>query len=179
MSLAEHVRSVLHHSGFLPSLLLVVLIIALLLRARSMRWAIALLALPGTFAHELAHFIVGFILRGEPAGLSLLPRRSGNTWILGEVSFYRIGILNGAFIGLAPVALLPAGWLCLIHIALPAWVAGHRVVWILASYLTATVVFASAPSRTDLKVAAPSLIAYCAAFSLCWLAFPTVRSWVH
>ena len=179
MGFVEHIRSTLHHSGFVPSFLLIAFFFILLIRACSMRWAMAILALPGTFAHELAHFVVGLILRAEPAGFSVLPRRSGNTWILGEVSFHRISIVNGAFIALAPIMLLPAGWLCLIHIAMPAWVAGHWVAWLLASYFTATVVFASAPSLMDIKAAIPSLIMYVAAFSMCWLAFPIVRSWVH
>ena len=36
------------------------------------------------------------------------------------VSFRNIGLLNGVFVALAPLLLLPIAWLCLIHVLLPS-----------------------------------------------------------
>jgi hypothetical protein len=48
-------RSVLDHSGFLPSIILVVGLAGFLRMARNSLWQVALFSLPGTVAHELSH----------------------------------------------------------------------------------------------------------------------------
>jgi len=159
--------------------MLTALCFAVLLSARSTLWGLAVLALPGTLAHELTHFITGLVLGAKPVNFSLWPKRFGDHWTLGEVAFRRVGVLNGAFIALAPVLLLPLGWLCLIHVAVPAWVAGHLLWWSAAAYLSATLFYGCLPSFHDLKLGAVSLSVYLTVFALCWLALPTVRAWVH
>ena len=69
-------RSVLDHSGFLPSIILVVGLAGFLRMARNSLWQVALFSLPGTVAHELSHFIVGAVTLAHPVRLSLWPRRS-------------------------------------------------------------------------------------------------------
>ena len=108
----EYVRAYLSHAGFIPSVTLVLIFYALLRGLRNSMWRIALLSLPGTIAHELAHFIVGTLLLAKPRGFSIWPRAHGDTWRLGSVSFGNIGLLNGAFVALAPLLLLPIAWLC-------------------------------------------------------------------
>src|ERR1700690_907670 len=102
----EYLRSCLLQAGFVPSMALVVAFYVLLRGARDTMWRVALLSLPGTIAHELAHVVVGFLLHAGPAGFSIWPRPRGNGWTLGSVSFRNIGLLNGAFIAVAPLLLL-------------------------------------------------------------------------
>ncbi len=177
MTTVEHLRSYVHLNGFVPSVSLAALCYAILLLARASVWGFAVIALPGTIAHELSHFLVGLMLRAKPTGFSLWPTRSANGWTLGSVSFRRLGLLNGAFVALAPVLLFPLGWFSLVHVAMPAWAAGYWATWLLAGYLTATVFFAGVPSFQDIKLGGPSLVVYLALFALCWWTIPILRSW--
>lgn len=175
----EHLRTYLALNGFVPSVLLTILCYAVLLGARATPWGLAALAFPGTLAHELTHFVIGFILRAKPSGFSLWPKRSGKGWRLGEVRFRRIGVLNGAFIALAPVLLFPLGWLCLMYLSVPAWATQHWISWLATGYLSATLLYASVPSLTDLKVGGLSLLGYLTVAVLCWAVLPILRSWLQ
>ena len=166
----EYLRSYLHQAGFMPSVALVFAFYALLRGVRTSMWRVALLAFPGTFAHELAHLVVGFLLRATPHGFSVWPRAHGHAWMLGAVSFGNIGLLNGAWVALAPLLLLPVAWLSLIHVLLPLWIMGWWGWWLLAGYLTATALFAALPSIQDIKLGGRSLLLYAAMGGLLWLA---------
>lgn len=51
---------------------------ALLVPIRAMRrwtWLYALAVLPGTLAHELMHWLAGWLFGARPVSLSILPRR--------------------------------------------------------------------------------------------------------
>jgi hypothetical protein len=170
----EYLRSYLHHDGFVPSVALAFVFYVFLRSVRDSMWRIALLAFPGTVAHEFAHFIVGLLLRAQPHGFSVWPKSRGNSWALGSVSFRNFGLLNGAFVALAPILLLPLSWLCLIYVLLPLWRSGQWGWWLLAGYLTATVLFASLPSFQDIKLGSWSLLLYAAIGGLVWLAFAYV-----
>jgi hypothetical protein len=167
----EYLRSYLQEAGFIPSVALVVVFCAVLRCVRSSMWRVALLALPGTFAHELAHFVVGFLLRAKPHRFSVWPRAHGHTLMLGAVSFRNIGLLNGAWVALAPLLLLPVAWLSLTHVLLPLWIQGQWGRWFLVGYLTATALFAALPSYQDIKVGGSSLLLYAAMSGLVWLAY--------
>ena len=155
----------------MPSMALVVIFCALLRGLRNSMWRIALLSLPGTIAHELAHFVVGALLLAKPRGFSIWPRALGHTWRLGSVSFANIGLLNGAFVALAPLLLLPLAWLCVIHVLLPFWNDGRWGWWLLAGYLTATALFAALPSFQDMKLGGRSILLYAALGGLLWWAY--------
>lgn len=170
----EYLRSYLHHAGFAPSVALVVIFYALLRGARDTMWRVALLSLPGTIAHELTHLVVGFVVHAKPYGFSIWPRRSGNGWILGSVSFRNIGLLNGAFVAFAPLLLLPVAWLCLIHVLMPLWIEGQFGWWLLGGYLAATALFAALPSLQDIKLGGLSLLLYAAISALLWWGYARV-----
>jgi hypothetical protein len=161
----------LHDPGFIPSVAIVVVFYALLRSLRGSMWSIALHSFPGTLAHEAAHFIVGLVLLARPHGLSLWPRRDGDHWRLGAVSFGNIGLLNGALVALAPLLLLPISWLCLLHFLLPLWADGRWGWWLLAGYLTATALFAALPSFQDLALGGWSLVFYAVAAVVVWLGY--------
>jgi len=167
----DYLRSWMQHAGFLPSAALVVVFYVFLRSARDTMWRIALLSLPGTIAHELMHLVVGFVLQAGPQGFSLWPRRSADGWMLGSVSFRNIGLLNGAFVALAPLLLLPLAWLGLIYVLVPLWVEGRWGWWLAAGYLAATALFAALPSFQDLRIGGPSLLLYGAAGALLWWAY--------
>jgi hypothetical protein len=170
----EYVRASVEQVGFLPSAVLVVVFYALLRAARRSMWRIALLALPGTIAHELMHVVVGLVLRAKPQAFSIWPRRGSHGWTLGSVAFGNIGLLNGAFVTLAPLLLLPVAWLCLVDVIVPLWVADRWGWWLGGGYLAATALFAALPSFQDLRVGAPSILLYVAAGALLLLAYTYV-----
>lgn len=169
----EYLRSYLFLPGFVPSVALVLIFYALLRGLRNSMWRIALLSLPGTIAHELAHFVVGALLLAKPRGFSVWPRPHGHTWRLGSVSFGNVGLLNGAFVTLAPLLLLPIAWLCVVHVLLPLWNDGHWGWWLLGGYLTGTALFAALPSFQDIKLGGRSLLLYAAIGGFCGGLTPT------
>ncbi len=115
-------------------------------------WVYALVGLPGTFAHELAHFIVAFVLRARPSWPSLIPRRTERGWLLGSVAF-QAGYLRRLPIAMAPFALAPlALWLAKTLLHSSAWPAYAMYAWIVAALLNA-----SFPSPADFKLAWPAL----------------------
>jgi hypothetical protein len=133
-------------------------------------WVYALIALPGTIAHELAHFCVAWIFGAQPAFPSLIPVRTQRGWQLGSVSF-RVGRARALPIAMAPLLLAPlalcwAAWL--MHPAPLPWYCLH--VWMVAALLTASI-----PSRTDFKLALPGLavlgvlvLIACTAWAVIW-----------
>lgn len=116
-------------------------------------WTYALLALPGTFAHESAHFLVALVLGAQPQFPSLIPQRSEHGWRLGSVRF-RAGLLRSLPIVLAPLLLLPLGLAWALYFFAPAgtWPLQMFHLWLVASLLTA-----SLPSSADLRIALPAL----------------------
>lgn len=163
-------KTVLSATGFLPSMVLALLWYLLLRRARASMWRVALISLPSTIGHELAHLIVGFVLLAKPARFSIWPKRSGERWTLGSVSFRRINVFNGAFVALAPFLFLPLAWLVLTSLSAPLW-AGDRWGWWLASgYVSAACLFAASPSLQDIKEGSPSLFFY-GIIGGCWWVF--------
>ena len=104
-----------------------------------------LLVMPGTLAHELAHFLVALETLGRPQGLTLWPRKTGpDCWTLGTVEF-RAGWLNGGLVGLAPLYLLPlCAWgLWQVSAQAPLPVAA------MLGYLAAVTLRCAWPSSTD------------------------------
>src|SRR5262249_33851481 len=89
----NYFQSYQREPGFLPSVALMVVVYVLLRSMRNSMWGVALLALPGTIAHEFMHLIVGFVLGAKPRGFSVWPKPRGRAWELGSVSFHNVGLL--------------------------------------------------------------------------------------
>lgn len=88
--------------------LLAVMLALLALR----RWPLlfALSIWPGTLSHELLHWLAGWLTGAKPVSMSVIPRRKPDGgWVLGSVSFSNLRWWNSLPVGLAPMALLPAG----------------------------------------------------------------------
>lgn len=115
-------------------------------------WPYAMLALPGTIAHEFAHYFVALVLGARPSFPSLLPQRMQHGWRLGSVRF-QAGMLRSVPIALAPLALLPLALFWAVTFMAPApWPAYAAHAWIVAALLSA-----SLPSSADLRIAVPAL----------------------
>jgi hypothetical protein len=72
------------------------------LRRHIRTWA--LLTLPATFLHELAHLVLGLMLGAKPSSFSLWPKRVGvAAWRLGAVGFIGLTRWNSGAIALAPL----------------------------------------------------------------------------
>ena len=111
-------------------------------------WLYALVTLPGTFLHEVAHYLTALFLAGQPTGFNLIP--SGNT--LGSVQFYP-NWYNAAPVALAPFLLAP---LTFLMAALAANTVNPLKI-LLFSYFAACSWVACTPSPQDFSIAmAPS-----------------------
>lgn len=120
-----------------------------------------LFVLPGTLAHELAHWGVAVITNGKPTFPSLSFKHTRDGVMLGQVVFKNPRWYNAALIALAPLLLLPLVVWLYIHAAarIPLLHARH---WI-SLYLIITAGFSALPSAVDVRVAwkysAPVLLA--------------------
>lgn len=117
---------------------------------------ISLINIPGTFLHETAHFIVGFLLNARPTSFSLFPRRSGDAYVMGSVGFKNIKFYNALPSALAPLLLLPIGY----YFNMWFFANVHLSLWTYFGYIIMqTIIIENAlPSTTDFKVAFSNLI---------------------
>lgn len=130
------------------------LIIAALLIVQfaAIKWTVVLFALrlPSTIVHELAHWLVAFVLGCRPHGYSLIPRRIGpNSWRLGAVRFFP-GPISTGFVALAPLWVLAPMSYCIL------WLRPNSgSVWteVLAGLVGGIFAIASVPSKTDWSLA--------------------------
>ena len=144
-----------HQLGLMaPADLAAIVVTLLLIRLarHAGMWIYAVIALPGTVVHELAHYAVALVLGARPLFPSLVPIRTERGWQLGDVKF-RAGHLRGMLVGLAPLLLAPlALWWGKTLLAPATWPLYGLHVWIVAALLRACF-----PSRADWKLALPAL----------------------
>ncbi|WP_198387699.1 hypothetical protein [Burkholderia ubonensis] len=118
----------------------------------------ALVAWPGTLAHELSHAAVGLVLGAKPSSMSLWPKSLGEgRWQLGAVEFTNLKWWNAPWTALAPMLLAPLSLALALTWVYPAWASGDLAATGIALYVCATMLQASWPSSTDFKVALPGL----------------------
>ena len=114
----------------------------------------------GTALHEATHLFIGILTGGKISGFTVFPHRDTNSgseghWILGSVSFSRLGPISSLPTGLAPLSLnyfgyyLFQNWYRWFPPDLP-----HVLLMYLSIYLFA---YSSVPSAQDLKVVFSSL----------------------
>jgi hypothetical protein len=129
----------------------------------------ALVTLPGTFLHELAHYTTALILEGNPGSFNLIPNNSTLGYITFSPNWY-----NSATVALAPLLLAP---LTVFFSALSAK-SNNILKMILGGYLSACSWVACTPSPQDLHIAmVPSSwpLALCMLGSLTWIIYKIVK----
>lgn len=129
-----------------------------------------LFVLPGTAAHELAHWSVAVVTNGKPQFPSFFLKRTRDGLMLGQVVFKNPRWYNAAFIALAPLLLLPVvAWLYIHEIGRMSLL--HASHWI-SLYLIIAAGFSAWPSALDVKVAwrysAPLLLITAASVLAAW-----------
>lgn len=130
----------------------VVAVVVLMHAARRAALAYALLVLPGTLLHELAHWLVGALTGARPGTLRIVPVKStdGRRWSLGAVGFRRIAWFNALPVAVAPLALAPVALvLGAMALTLPAGDWRH---WA-GLYAATAVALSCLPSRSDWAIA--------------------------
>jgi len=110
------------------------------------------LCLPGTFAHELSHWLTGFLTNAQPTSLSIIPRKNGATYVLGSVFFRNVRWYNGAVVGFSPLLLLPCAYFIAIQRADQLQIIPSAIDVALL-YLSAQCLIACIPSTQDIKIA--------------------------
>lgn len=160
MSFYQHFHSWQHfhfwqHPLFWLDLLFVALCCLVSRKVSASKWLFALWVLPGTALHEIAHWVVAFLLRGRPRALSLWPNFRGRRWTLGYVTIANPAWYNRVPIALAPLLLLPLAGLGYWHGA-RLWGIDDWRHW-LALYGAAMVLSGALPSREDIELAQPEL----------------------
>ena len=129
----------------------------------------ALVAWPGTLAHELAHAAVGVILGAKPTSMTLWPKSLGNgRWQLGGVGFTNLKWWNAPWTAMAPMLLAPLSMALALGWAYPAWAAGDFLAAAPALYVCATMLQAAWPSPTDFEIAFPGLVVIGIAVAILW-----------
>jgi hypothetical protein len=117
----------------------------------------ALITLPATFMHELMHFIISLITGGMPRGFSIFPKKSEEGYTLGYVESYNVTWYNGAFIGLAPLILLPIAYFFFKYQIVTETTIS---ILVLKLYFLGTLIEGSMPSITDLELAIKKSLAF-------------------
>ena len=116
----------------------------------------------GTFFHEMAHYIMALITTFKlPGRISIFPKsevvNGRKTITLGyvEVRNSSLNILNAFLIGMAPLSLLYLAYLVskYFFIYYGIWFEVGIIAYILQSFLMATLIINSVPSRADLILA--------------------------
>ena len=161
---------VLQHSGMIQSIdlfalsarLLMLGAMYVLMRTLS-RWPYvsALLWFPGTFAHEMAHLLVGILFRAKPVGVSLWPRRipGTNHFILGHVAFMNLTWWKKLPVATAPLWLLfPWGcWIVLDSLQMPREMPREMPAVLLYCFVALQCFVGAWPSSQDWALARPAL----------------------
>ena len=129
----------------------------------------ALVAWPGTLAHEFAHWTLGALLGGKPESMTLWPKSMGNgRWQLGGVSFTNLKWWSAPWTAMAPMLLAPLSLVLAYTWAYPYWVRGDLLAAAVSLYVCATILQASWPSAKDFEVALPGLVVIGAIVAIVW-----------
>lgn len=108
--------------------------------------------LPGVVLHELAHFLMGILLRADPDSFNIIPqRRLDGRWTLGSVAFRRVTAFNAVPIAFAPLGLVPLAfyvyqsWFDWLPLTLANTLTLYVTVFLL--------MYNALPSRQDVRIA--------------------------
>lgn len=132
-------------------ILLVIVLVHLKNASYKSMFMCALVNIPGTFLHELMHFLVGLFLNAKPRNFSLVPKRGEGGYVMGSVGFTNITFYNAIPASLAPLLLLPIGFY--INRYLLPMIRPTFVNYVLYVLLQTIIIENAMPSSADFKVA--------------------------
>lgn len=78
-------------------------------------YLVALLFLPGTFLHEIAHYLTALLLRVPAGAITLWPRLIGNDAVFGSVKIAKSDPFRRFLIGIAPLLVGLISLMAVIH----------------------------------------------------------------
>ena len=134
----EFLRSFFDNRFYL--ILLVIILMRFKYATYSSMWMSALVNIPGTFLHELMHYLVGSLLNARPVD-----------YVMGSVGFSNITFYNAVPSAMAPLLLLPIAFY-INRYALPL-MAPTFFNYILYVLLQTIIIENAIPSGADFKVA--------------------------
>lgn len=142
--------------SFFDNRFYLILLVVILMRFkyttyRSM-WLSAMVNIPGTFLHELMHYLVGALFNARPCNFTLFPKKNENgDYVMGSVGFQNITYYNAVPAAMAPFLLLPIGFYLNRHmLPVMAPTFSNYVLYVL---LQTIIVENAIPSSVDFKVA--------------------------
>lgn len=109
---SAYVNSPVFLRSFFDNRFYLILLVIVLMRFkyttyRSM-WMSALVNIPGTFLHELMHYLVGSFFNARPVNFTIFPQRGPEgDYVMGSVGFSNITFYNAVPSAMAPLLLLP------------------------------------------------------------------------
>ena len=141
------------------TILILVLILVFLKNVKSNFYFISFFTLPGTFMHELMHYIFSFILNGKPVSFTIIPKKTniidgqgrkiGYSATLGSVGSLNIRWYNGVFIAIAPLLLYPIA----IYLIVLLKSIENNIIYFVTIYIISNLLYSGFPSTTDWKLA--------------------------
>lgn len=146
----EFLRSFFDNRFYL--ILLVIILMRFKYATYSSMWMSALVNIPGTFLHELMHYLVGSLLNARPVNFTIFPQRNlDGDYVMGSVGFSNITFYNAVPSAMAPFLLLPIAFY-INRYALPL-MAPTFFNYILYVLLQTIIIENAIPSGADFKVA--------------------------
>ena len=146
----EFLRSFFDNRFYL--ILLVIILMRFKYATYSSMWMSALVNIPGTFLHELMHYLVGSLLNARPVNFTIFPQRNlDGDYVMGSVGFSNITFYNAVPSAKAPLLLLPIAFY-INRYALPL-MAPTFFNYILYVLLQTIIIENAIPSGADFKVA--------------------------
>ena len=146
----EFLRSFFDNRFYL--ILLVIILMRFKYATYSSMWMSALVNIPGTFLHELMHYLVGSLLNARPVNFTIFPQRNlDGDYVMGSVGFSNITFDNAVPSAMAPLLLLPIAFY-INRYALPL-MAPTFFNYILYVLLQTIIIENAIPSGADFKVA--------------------------
>ena len=146
----EFLRSFFDNRFYL--ILLVIILMRFKYATYSSMWMSALVNIPGTFLHELMHYLVGSLLNARPVNFTIFPQRNlDGDYVMGSVGFSNITFYNAVPSAMVPLLLLPIAFY-INRYALPL-MAPTFFNYILYVLLQTIIIENAIPSGADFKVA--------------------------
>lgn len=142
--------------GFFDNRFYLILLVVILMRFKyatyTSMWMSALVNIPGTFLHELMHYLVGALFNARPVNFTIFPQRNAaGDYVMGSVGFSNITFYNALPSAMAPLLLLPISFY-INRYGLPL-MQPTFVNYILYVLLQTIIIENSIPSQADFDVA--------------------------